>query len=553
VVGDRLFAGGRRVLRVAADGRLTALQDLGQGTRGFSLYDLSTPAAPRRLCGIQVTGPGETSTYTDAVALAGDHLFVAGFHRQLVCYDISDPEHPVERDRVVMDRPGDLAVVGDRLFAGGRRVLRVAADGRLTALQDLGQGPAEDLLRVGGLLHAAVKDGVATFVVDDPDTVVLAGLDPVGSVRCLAAAGDLVFAGLTPPSLRLKVIDYADPLDPRLVADVRPDGLFTFDGMARVGDALLVGDRWLRSIDISDPARPVFAPHPDEPAYPQGLAVLGDRAVVVDGYQANVYALGNGTARDPVATWDCSASIVYLAANHRRVYLVRDRPGVVVLDPAAGTAPVETQTALKFGPVAVDDSLLVTGDGGRLRVFSLADPDAPAVTGHLDFGDIIGQLAVRGPRVLVALARTRLVLVDVSDPSRPVELGRDPEGVAYGAVAAVAWADSVGYAYNGNGVLRAVRAGADGVLETIGVTGVFDQGRDLVVRGGVAYALGGGAWGGASYLAAVDLTDPRQPATLGRAVEPNDVLLALEPADGFVYALSMGSLRRYWPECRESR
>ncbi len=203
--------------------------------------------------------------------------------------------------------------------------------------------------------------------------------------------------------------------------------------------------------------------------------------------------------------------------------------------------------------MAADDSLLVTGDGGRLRVFSLTDPDAPSVTGHLDFDDVVGRLAVQGPRVLVSLDQTLLVLVDVSDPSRPAEIARDPDGVAYGAVAALAWADSVGFDYNGNGVLRAVRAGDGGVLETIGVTGVFDQGRDLVVRGGVAYTLGGGAWGGASYLAALNVADPSQLVALGQAVEPDDALVGLEPAEGYLYALSMGGLRRYWPDCQEAR
>src|SRR5690606_12774337 len=125
-----------------------------------------------------ITGPGESSRYTDAVALAGDRLFAAGFHRQLVCYDVSDPRAPVETGRLVLDRPGNLAVLGDRLFAGGRAVVRVGASGRLTLDHPLGQGQAEDLLVAGDRVYAAVAGGVAQFDASSPDTVVTVRVQP---------------------------------------------------------------------------------------------------------------------------------------------------------------------------------------------------------------------------------------------------------------------------------------------------------------------------------------------------------------------------------------
>ncbi|MFN2371242.1 MAG: hypothetical protein ABR506_08820 [Candidatus Krumholzibacteriia bacterium] len=61
-------AAGPQAVDVALDGRLAAVAE---GDRGVALYDLTDPARPELLARIAITGPGETSRYTDAVALAG--------------------------------------------------------------------------------------------------------------------------------------------------------------------------------------------------------------------------------------------------------------------------------------------------------------------------------------------------------------------------------------------------------------------------------------------------------------------------------------------------
>ena len=520
------------------------------GNDGFALFDLSDPALPQLLVRIVVSG-GESTSFTDAVLLDGSRLFVSGFHRQLVSYDISDPRRPRERGRQVLDRPGALAVDGKRLFAGARAVFTVGADGRLTHDQDLGQGAAEDLVVSGPLLHAAVEGGLATFDLSEPDTVVLADLRTLSRARCLAAAGPLVFVGTSPPGARLMVFEFAGGEAPLLRTDAPATGYVAFYGLAHVDGVLLAGDRWLRTIDVGDPAHPVFAPAPREPAIPQGLAVSGDHAVVVDAAQASVYALGEVAADRPAEVHDVGESILHLAAGRGRVYLVRNANGLLVLDPAAGGAPpVLRHPGVRFGMLAVGDSLLVTGYGGTLRVYDLTDPDAPRFTGALDFADYVRQVAVAGDRVLVSLAAAQLVLVDVSDPAQPVEIARDIAGLQVQDSAAVAWADGFGLDYHVDGTLRVVRPDAEGRLQTVFALASEGEARGLELRGPVAYALSGLPWGGASHLTVLDLTDPARISVIGRADQPDAVVTHLDLAGDYAYALTAGGVLRYWLDCR---
>ena len=338
---------------------------------------------------------------------------------------------------------------------------------------------------------------------------------------------------------------------PLLRADTPASGYVAFYGLTHVDGVLLAGDRWLRTIDVGDPAHPVFAPAPREPAVPQGLAVRGDHAVVVDAALASVYALGDVAADRPAAVHDVGESILHLAAGRGRVYLVRNANGLLVLDPAAGGAPpVLRHPGVRFGMLAVGDSLLVTGYGGTLRVYDLADPDAPRFTGELDFADYVRQVAVAGDRVLVSLASAQLVLVDVSDPSQPVEIARDIAGLQVQDSAAVAWADSFGLDYHIDGTLRVVRPDAEGRLQTVFALASEGEARGLEVRGPVAYTLSGLPWGGASHLTVLDLSDPARISVIGRADQPDAVVTHLDLAGDYAYALTAGGVLRYWLDCR---
>jgi hypothetical protein len=396
---------------------------------------------------------------------------------------------------------------------------------------------------------------VALFDAAAPDTVVTVRVLSISRARCLAAAGDLVFVGTAPPAARLKAFAWADPVAvPDLVLDTRAADHAALYSLAHVDGTLLVGDRWLRTVDVGDPAVPVFAPAPGEPAYPQGLAVCGDHAVVVDGPLAAVYALADGPATAPRAAYSLGQSILHLTAGGRGiVYLARNASGLVVLAPAAGTAPQLVHATEWFGPLAASDSLLVTGSGGVLRVYGLADPLQPVALGQLDFGDYVRKVAVAGDRALVSLAAAQLVLVDLSDPTRPVEVARDPDTVVYKDSAAVAWSDSLGFDYHTDGLLRIVRPVAGAGLVTVGAVATQGEGRGLVRQGPVLYALSGGTWGGASYLTVLDLTDPVRPVAAGRAQRPDDTLTHLAQGEGFLYALSPGGLVRFWPDCLATR
>ncbi|HPF69400.1 MAG TPA: hypothetical protein PLQ13_01920 [Candidatus Krumholzibacteria bacterium] len=535
------------VMDVSTDGDLAAAAE---GDRGVSLWSLEDPARPRLRARLPVSGAG-ASTYTDAVLLAGGFLFAAGYHDQVVCWSVLDPDHPVERGRLTVARPGALAFAGGLLFAGGRAVIAVSPAGALALVQDLGRGPASDLVVSGGFLHAALDNALATWAIDGPDSLELRDVRSVSRIRCLAVDGDLLWAGTGLPNPRLKAFAIDADGTASQAADAAATGFVAFYSLAARDGRLLAGDRWLRSIDVTDPAHPVFAAEPDEPAYPQLLAASDGVLLVADGPVASLYAAGAGApgaSLEPLAAHDVVQSILHAAGNASRFYLARNSAGLVVLDagdPAA--TPAVRQASTWFGELAASDSLLVSGFAGILRTFTLADPGAPQPAGSLDLGAHIRAVALRGTTVLVSLATAHLVMVDVSDPAHPAVVAHDPDGLLAGDSVAVAWADSLALDYHADGFLRVVRRDASAVLTTVSTTALAGEPRGLATIGPVAYVLAVDAWNGGSVLTAFD---PGAAQVLGAARREDAGMLALAAAQDRLFTLSTGAVLRWWPDCR---
>ncbi len=524
------------------------LAALAEGDRGFSLWSLDDPQTPALLARIRIVGAAAASAYTDAVLLAGDRLFIAGYHDQVVCYGIADPSAPVELGRVQLEHPGALALAGDRLVAGGRAVVAVAADGSLAVVQDLGRGPALDAAADGERIHLALDNQLVAL---EPvgDRLAVTDVRSVARIESLAVLDGLLWVGSRQPDPRLRAYDFRGGFAPELVSETAASGLIVLYSLAPAGGTLLVGDRWLQGVDVGDPRAPVILPAPEEPAYPQDMAVLGDRAVVVDGPRLYLYAVADGWSTVPLVMHDVVHTVLHVAAGGSRVYAARSVPGLVVIDPAQAAAePVITHADRSFGVMAATDSLLVTGYDGELRVYTLDNADAPAAAGVLDCGEHIRAVDVRGRRALVALSTSQLILVGLDDPHSPVILARDAGDGPTGDPVAVVWADSVGLDYLADGVLRLVRP-VEGALRTLATVPAAGDPRGLAEAGGVAYALDGEAWGGASFLTAVDLKQPDRPRALGRSVRDGGAALKIAVGDDRIHTLTTGGVLRWWREC----
>ena len=74
--------------------------------------------------------------------------------------------------------------------------------------------------------------------------------------------------------------------------------------------------------------------------------------------------------------------------------------------------------------LAVQGDTAYAGVGPRLLVFDVSNPQQPALLGQTPpFADIVQDVAAAGARVYVATGASGLRIVDVSTPTRPVEVG----------------------------------------------------------------------------------------------------------------------------------
>ncbi len=496
------------------------------------------------------------------------------------------------------------------------------------------QGPIRALTMVGDYLYAAWNTpsdtgGLTVYALNDPahPTAVAEIDDYIASdfkrPSGLAASGNYVYVGDADNGL--VVLDATDALNPTFVGTV--DGVFEFDAMATFGNTLLatgtsfIGGRNVDVIDLSDPAAPVLAGQTSL----DGSTVL--RAVLTDGYalgvgiELQVYDLSDptniqevfSTAIDEATQAIRDGNTLYLVgASGIQVWdfttpaapaLVRtvamdaflpdqvvDAPfGPVilthtdrglVLDVADAQNPtLASEFALPFGVAvhagdfdathayfaeeayglsasalpsfdavgrydadlpfdpAARDMEDISVDGGRaylsawgygVLIVDLSDPAAPAELGRFEF-PFASTIEAHGDRVYVASTTNGGIfrILDVSDPTAPSELGSLTTSQTYGLTVRGNYAYLVDGADFGDGGLRVVDVSNASSPTLVGQdTGCpYANGIDVSADGNTAYVACASDESFANALRIVDTTDKANPVLIGSVALPGSTQL----------------------------
>jgi hypothetical protein len=156
------------------------------------------------------------------------------------------------------------------------------------------------------------------------------------------------------------------------------------------------------------------------------------------------------------------------------------------------------------GPV---QAVSVSGDrvyaGIGLRMVVLAAASLEEIGSTRPFPQFIEDIAVEGGRAYLAAGGAGLRIVDVSDPTRPVEIGVwDSSGYAEG----VAVSGNVVYLADGPLGLRILDVSNPALPVELASVYVTQNVRKVALAGGYAYLAAGG-----SGLLVVEVTDPRRP------------------------------------------
>lgn len=449
-----IFVG--RTMPLPAEPRAIAVQGgyayVAAREAGLRIVDISDPAAPTEISHLPA------GSYARDVVIAGEFAYVlsdAGIH----VVGISQPAQPVEVSLYgvsgcVLCYGGDLAVAGDHLYLAGPgsvlRILSLADPAGLELIGSLDTGfNAHNVAVVGNYAYL----GIWQFICDYFDCWTVSELlvvdvaDETNPQRIGAVTANYYPSGFAAGDDRVymtagggvQIADVGVPDAPVLLGYVDTPGDATFQ-IALAGQRVYAADfnGGLRIIDVADPLAPAEIGFYDLSTSPESVALAGQLAIIAAGRDGlQIVEARSPTDHQPIGrlAWPGYALDVIVANG--LAYVADIEFGLRIVSLADSKAP-ELVGALEVDggahAVAVSNGLAyLMSAGSGLHISDVRDPSAPVEIGHLETPGWGRDVAVAGRYAYVADDWAGLRVIDVSNPSRPEELSVfDTSGSALG-------------------------------------------------------------------------------------------------------------------------
>ena len=343
----------------------------------LAIFGLNQPAAP------QLVGTFPLGPWASAMDVVGNRTYVAGGTTRdggwFQVIDVSDPVHPtLESTTYLEGAPICVSVAGNYAYAGGA-VLRAGEENSIGHM---------DIIDISDPSQPVVATGL-----DLPEYLEVEALAAEGSLLHRAAWGwNYSPLGEAPPAY--EVFDLSDPLNPSLIGRCELAGHAST--IRVVGERVYLDDGGLRIIEITDPHNP------------QVEALLP----LVGGWGSDIFDVVG-----PFAYWHDGCTLRVLGAQ----------------DPTAPFQVGELDTGFSGPWTSVDGDLGAWLDGTKLRVFNLSNRYAPELVAAQDLPYAVTWVAPYRPLKVVGQCAYLmggdsqglfLQVLDLSNPSRPVETGR---------------------------------------------------------------------------------------------------------------------------------
>ena len=293
-------------------------------------------------------------------------------------------------------------------------------------------------------------------VVGDQRLVLRSETDLGGAADVWGDGDTVILTGGYDPSMAFAVIDIADVEDPEVLAVVpRSEGGFTKDAKLD-GDLLFTNGEcgcgadtpeWeaydklgARIWDISDPSQPILLGAMGEPSTSVHNIALGNgHAFLTDNIEDSVQIWSYADPTEPVFVhqWDPpEGGMVHDQTFVDDKLYVAFWQGFAVLDVSDPAHPIELVLHTYEGGAchnawpSDDGSHVLTTDeieGGHVRIWDISDPDdvqqVAEVRGQHE-NHAVHNVHVRGEHAYVSWYIEGVVVLDISDPTDPVEVGR---------------------------------------------------------------------------------------------------------------------------------
>lgn len=368
------------------------------------------------------------------VALAGNYAYLAIEEGGLLVLDITDPARPVRVGGYRLPgRTKRIKVAGSRAYVG-----------------------ADVSYSWGGCVGEQWRGSVAVLDVSSAAAPVLLGSYTTGSgIQDLAVDGDRVY--IADPAEGLHVVDTRDPARPKVlsIGKVTAGG----QGFCLEGQQLYwaVQDGW-KWFDVSQPVSPRLVGEwpldaPSDGVEVRGICKAGDR----------VYGVGKGRSGGRLSIYDASAkaterleagqplqqlggitltsTALSVAVLGDRAYVGLEQGGLGVVDVSNPTQPTyertwpTAQAAVRIQVSAAKAFLAEYHQG--LQILDISNPSATTLLSQHDTGLTAREVRLAGNRAYLlssdtlgqsritwdSSARSRIEVLDVTNPSQPVLLG----------------------------------------------------------------------------------------------------------------------------------
>ncbi len=154
--------------------------------------------------------------------------------------------------------------------------------------------------------------------------------------------------------------------------------------------------------------------------------------------------------------------------------------------------------------VVVADTLTFVADGDGLRVLNVADPATPTEVGSVSLGGVIWDVQVVGDFAYLTEYEGYLLVVDISDPTSPRQVGRLGPNPTYFAVCCVLVAGDYAYCSTPKGLI-VVDVSQPESLAVMGECRTNTETWQIAKSGGYVYAVS------KAGLAVFDISNPSEP------------------------------------------
>lgn len=358
----------------------------------FWILDISTPSSLKQVSSLYLNQPYNTFI-ASKVCLSGNHAYVAGYNGMYVI-NVSNPQNPVKVAEYRQSSIQDICASGNYVYLG--------VDGRGIQVIDIST-PSQPVEAASNTCYPEVKtlfvDNGYLYMGDDHST--------------------------------LHVYDNSNPL--QLVEVGSLYGYSHYDLVVSNGYAYIAGTPHVTSIDVSDPAHPVFK-RTLSYSSTYGIHVVAHYVYAAGYYSLQIYDVSDPD--NPVARGTCSFSAplqsVMVVGDHAYVCGERDLYAVNINDPD-NPALADTYSVpdpwFSTGDLCIAGNHLYVQDNG-LEILDVADPAHPAAIAKFDdpYGNIyspVTSVDVDGNHAYALFndwyARTRISIIDISNPASPVE------------------------------------------------------------------------------------------------------------------------------------